>query len=252
MGTLTKMEIALRIAAPLLLIGLLTSEIVFAEGGGDPVPGTGHEERCVAAIKAVGTGADVNLYFSNALILGPGIVQAMTGDQRKFPKGGTPALITAVFSGRRMFFMGRFVKGNDLEVLLSSERFKEMLRGVADGAARPATREERDLYYSLVPYEIEGKPVTVLQKGKRRLLVDGGDNLENAWLDMIDEYPLQSVAQSEEEAMNLIGTQNHGQIIEVQQPVPSKHMGISSLRSCTPCPLRPAVEDAPSRATLPE
>ncbi len=178
----------------ILLSAFLTPRTVAARSGGDPVTGTGHEKRCIKAIVAALSGRNLRP-GSNLVFLGPGFMKAMNADALNFAYG-KPMLITGNVGGRKVVLAGRMFKKEHLKKLFSSSDFRSVLQGIVYGKARPANKEERDLYYSLISWEIEGKPVTLIEKGHRRLLVDTHRDGNLFWLDMIDQYPVPEVPES--------------------------------------------------------
>ena len=171
-------------------------------GGGESVPGTGHEDRCALAITAIVEGRGLTEHFSDPLIVAPGFVHAMMGSEPIFPYGKA-ALMRLNSGGREIMFLCYRVAGDERSSCLGANEVREFLRGFGGQQAQPATREQRALYYALIPFEIAGEPVSVIQDGKRCLLLQATDK-GVLWIDMIDEYPLRPVARNLEDALKLV------------------------------------------------
>ena len=171
------------------------------ERGGEPVIGTGHEELCAAGIAAIVDGQDAASRFCDPLIVAPGFAHAMTG-QTKFPFG-TPTPIHGPSGGGEYFFLAYRVADEDLVAMTKAKTLRAFLRRFTGRKAVPATREQRSLYYALIPFEIAGYPVSVIQDGSACLLLQANTNDKILWLDMIDQYPLPSVARSMREVIEV-------------------------------------------------
>jgi hypothetical protein len=197
----------LRRAACLAIVAGFTIGLASAERGGGPVSGTDHEERCATMIAAIVDGTDITPYLSDLLIVGPGFTHSMSGDQAKFPYGKA-MLMQGTYGGRQMFFLGRGVQDEELVTMLKSSEFREFLRGFKSRDAKPATQAEREIYYSLIAWEIEGQPVTVIRDDTRRLLIHNTDEGKLFWIDMIDQYPVPSIAENVDEAIKLLSAIN--------------------------------------------
>jgi len=177
--------------------------------GGEPVLGTGHEELCAAAIAAIVDGDTMAPYLADLLVIGPGFAHAMAGDQTKFPYGKA-MLLTGNFGGRQVFFLSRGVMVDEAVTLFKSPEVRVFLRGFKDQKAEPATRHDRELYYSLIAWEIAGEPVTIIRDGSRRLLLQATKEGKLHWIDRIDQYPVPSVAGSVDEAVKVMHAVNRG------------------------------------------
>jgi hypothetical protein len=174
--------------------------------GGEPVLGTGHEELCAKAIEAIVAGDSVAPYLSDLLMVGPGFAQAMAGDQMTFPYGKA-MLITGDFGGRRSYFLSYGVMDDEVLTMLRSSEIRACFRGFVVQKAVPATKEEREMYYSLIGWEIAGQPVTVIREGTKTLLLQATEGKLH-WIDRVDQYPVPSVAGSADEAFKLLESVN--------------------------------------------
>ena len=78
--------------------------------------------------------------------------------------------------------------GPDVATFLRAPGVVSALRNVGPSPpTRPADHDERSIYYALVPWEITGKPVTVLGEGETRLLLDAADG-RVVWIDAVQPY----------------------------------------------------------------
>lgn len=200
-------HVALAILAAVLALG---STAAFASRGGDPVPDSGIEARCLAAVKAVaGSADDAESYFGDNLLMGAGFVQALIGDPTK-PGPGKAMPVMVQLGGREFITIFRLVSDEDLRAFIRSAEAKALFKRLADGDAGPASRAERDSHYTYISWEIEGKPVTVIKRAGLSLLMETDPQGKPFMIDMISEYPVPPVARSFEEALALIGRLNGG------------------------------------------
>jgi len=100
--------------------------------------------------------------------------------------------------------VGRFVKTGDgtRESFLASSHLRSIAKQVREGRTRRASQEERDLYGSLVPYEVDAQTVVVVEDDAQLFLLDTEEG-RVIWMDMVSEYPIPSVAESTEDAMKI-------------------------------------------------
>ncbi len=70
--------------------------------------------------------------------------------------------------------------------LLANQTFVGVARAMSAGP-RAATAAERQLLYALVPFEIAGKPITILEADKLSILVHAEDG-KIGWIDAPNLY----------------------------------------------------------------
>ncbi len=170
-------------------------------GGGKPVTGTDHEKRVEKIVAALVDGSYSNWGNQAMVSLGPGLVHVLPGGQKKFAFGG-PVHVGRKVAGKKKYFLGRIL-GRELPTVIRSDAFRKALGDFAGQPARPATEAERALYYELGITEIEGRAVSVVEVGGRRLLIEDAADIRQLWVDLIDEYPIPSVADTWEEAIRI-------------------------------------------------
>jgi hypothetical protein len=105
---------------------------------------------------------------------------------------GTPSAAIVPTAGQPAEWkMRTFLAANDVAALAATITFRDLCTAFGDGAPRPANQEERALFYQLTPLEIAGKPLTVVEVQRHRLVayVDHG---RLAWLDLLSEYSSKS------------------------------------------------------------
>jgi hypothetical protein len=101
---------------------------------------------------------------------------------------GTPSVAVVPTGGQPTEWkMRTFLSANDVAALAATISFRDLCTAFGDGAPRAANQEERALFYKLVPLEIAGKPLTVVDVQQHRL-VAYVDNGRLAWMDLLSEY----------------------------------------------------------------
>jgi hypothetical protein len=84
--------------------------------------------------------------------------------------------------------MRTFADDRALITLLRSPGFSKIGRAFSQGKLRPATDEEREMFYDFVPFEIAGRPVNIFERDADRLVVYLDDNERIAWVDVLSGY----------------------------------------------------------------
>lgn len=157
----------IRILLSLIALTFTCQTFAQSPGPGVPVRSETHEILLNSFFRKISNdSADLSI-FSDKLFFGPALLQQFSNDAI-ISKMGTPINITT--SSGKM----KSVLFHDAEVskLFSSKNFLTLLKIFANGKARMANQKERDIYYSLISYEIEGNPVTVFDNGQYVLLFD--------------------------------------------------------------------------------
>lgn len=77
-------------------------------------------------------------------------------------------------------------KKNETGALLDNQAFQAMMAGFASGSGRPAGPQERALIYALIPFEIKGRPVSVVEAAGERLFLASEQGM--LWLEVISDY----------------------------------------------------------------
>jgi tetratricopeptide (TPR) repeat protein len=157
-------------------------------GPGAPVPSSADESRCAAAIAAVVAGdtATALALFEDSIVIGPAL-WALLDDDPVLRESGIPSPMHLSSPQGPMVLQGRTFVEPDRATLLGSQAFHDLLAGVASTPPRAATAQERAIFYQLIPFEIEGEPVTVVGTGAARLVFDSTDD-KLFWLDNIGFY----------------------------------------------------------------
>jgi hypothetical protein len=168
----------------LCLIVTLNSNSVVAQsnGPGKPVRSEAQETVLSTFFRQLGNDSVNIQYFYSTLFFGPAFFQQM-GDDKIIASLGTPVNIQTS-SGK---MKSRVFKDSQIAKLFSSPIFVAVLKTFVGGTARMANQKERDVYYSLISYEIEGKAVTVFDNGKHVLLFDFVDD-QVVHIDLISAY----------------------------------------------------------------
>lgn len=157
-----------------------------AAGPGEPVPDAKAEKQALAAIASLASPQAKPPAWTSA-ICSPAFWKALRELDPALASKGTPTQMVAGPPGSKALEGRTFLQKPDgIAALLASPGFRKLMSAFASGAARAATREERALIYSLIPFEIKGKPATVVVKGSDILFInaEGG----GLWLDIISAY----------------------------------------------------------------
>ena len=73
------------------------------------------------------------------------------------------------------------------EALLQALAFRGLSDALGRGQSRPATEAERKFWYALIPFEIKGKPVTIIELEGNVVVVFIKDGTIN-WMDILSAY----------------------------------------------------------------
>ena len=167
-----------------------------------PSGGTGPHERdwphAIAALLGVDAdGIDgsssgaTDAILAPVVVLGPGffrqymrlpaLKQIGTATQFRMPLGTPPKVST---------FEGRMLLGPSRASLLTVPELRAVLAQYREGRLRQATPKERAIFYALIPFEIEGRPVYVVESSEGRLLVDLDDGKRVSWIEYLDQWQI--------------------------------------------------------------
>ncbi|MBI5239622.1 MAG: DUF3859 domain-containing protein [Elusimicrobia bacterium] len=156
-----------------------------AEGPGDPVPDLRAEAAAQAAVAALARPPAAGGPAWQNVICNPTFWKRLRDQHPMLAGSGIP--VKAIMGGTVM--EGRaFLKRKEgaLAALCNSGSFRKIMGRFAAGRARTATAQERQLVYALVPFEIKGKPVTVIEASGDILYVEAQGGL--LWLDILSDY----------------------------------------------------------------
>jgi len=161
---------------------------------GDPVPDPRTEERILKDLGALGRGEPAaSKALGDNVVLGPGLWAALTEADRSFATvGASSTMLVPAPGGGRREFQGRTFLSGEVEALRTAEVFQRMAADFAKGRARPATGAERRLFYAMIPFEIAGQPLTMVDLGTARLAVSLTEGRID-WLDLLSAYASHAV-----------------------------------------------------------
>lgn len=161
---------------------------------GAPVPDSATEARVRTLLSQVVAGEPWTRVsvFGRPLIIGPALWSFLLKATPTVRDLGTPgtAIIPHPDGTSEDLTMRTFLDDGAVAQIAGQAAFLRLLEGFVAGSTRAANEEERKLFYTMVPFEIFGKPLTILQTEDARLVVDL-DGLENGrvmWLDLISGY----------------------------------------------------------------
>ncbi len=157
---------------------------------GAPVPDATTEKRARAILSQVVAGpAERVSQLARPLVLGPALWSFLLRTSPMARDFGTPgtAVISHTDGSSEAMPMRTFSDDNAIARLAGQPSFLRLLGGFVTGTARAADEEERKLFYAIVPIEIVGKPLTILQTGDDRLAVILNED-RVVWLDLLSAY----------------------------------------------------------------
>lgn len=149
------------------------------------------------ALAAISDGqAIADTLLGEPLVLGPALWAVL---REIDPELGNLGIMSqaVIPMGERMqtLEMRTFLDEDSQRALLGREKFRAVAETFRQGKARPATEQERHLFYIFIPFEIEGRPLTVVDMDKYTLVVLVQEG-RITWLDLLSEYQLGSVPET--------------------------------------------------------
>jgi hypothetical protein len=133
--------------------------------------------------------------FADWLVVGPGFYHRYLAS-KSFEYGDR--MISEIPMGtppKAKLFEGRVFRGVARAVPLVVDEFQDILAKYRNGKLRDATDDERELFYALINFEIEGRPVPVIEAEEGRLVVylQEGDRIY--WIDSLDAWHQEAASQ---------------------------------------------------------
>jgi hypothetical protein len=180
------MRNVLAIATILLALNLnmLSAQSI---GPGKPVRSELHEQLLNDFFRKLSHDSVDLSVFSSALFFGPAFYQQF-GEDNVIKREAIPVNVNVpIGDGKYNTLKSALFKGESVSKLFSSPTFVAILKLFCNGVSRMADQKERDVFYSLISYEIESKPITVFQKDKLILLFDFADD-HIIYIDLISSY----------------------------------------------------------------
>jgi len=154
---------------------------------GAPVKDPAAEKLAMEAFASIAGGKAKPELFGDIVIVGPALWKTLAGADKKLAKVGTHS--EAVIPGAKLqkLEMRTFIQPKDKQSLLASTAVRGLAQHMMDAGPRPANAAERQLFYALVPFELVGKPVTILEHPDISLIVYAEDG-KILWLDASSLY----------------------------------------------------------------
>jgi hypothetical protein len=155
---------------------------------GAPVSDPAAERAVLDALAAIAGGkAKPGDVLTGVFSVGPGLWQRLKTDP-KLAKLGTDAQVVMPGADKpQQLEMRSFLDAKAQKALLANPNIIALAKLVSQAKARPANDVERALLYALVPFEIAGKPITILETADFQLLVYAESN-KLAWIDSPGSY----------------------------------------------------------------
>tara|TARA_R110002096_G_scaffold435826_2_gene663618 strand:- start:162794 stop:163945 length:1152 start_codon:yes stop_codon:yes gene_type:complete len=160
---------------------------------GAEVPNSEVETKVMNDLRSIAAGDSDSKGLSDVSIAGAALYQALLeadriGGRSELATLGTPSTsIISTGDGVTKMPM-RTYRSEHRSALLRSASFLQILALIADGQARPATEAERKFWYALIPFEINGQPVTVVEASGHRLVVYLDEDGAIFWMDLLSGY----------------------------------------------------------------
>jgi hypothetical protein len=156
---------------------------------GQSMPDSANEAAVHAALATVQQGGSAALAkLQSVLIMGPALWDYLKRLDSSLVPHGTPSeLHLPLPDGKVQILESRSFKEEELSALVSSLGFQKVMQVFATGSPRAATEEERKLFYAMIPFEIAGKPVTVVDVEDQKLITNLLEG-KLMWLDLISSY----------------------------------------------------------------
>lgn len=125
----------------------------------------------------------------DALFIGPALWAGMVDMDKQVATLGTDSkAVVKTGPTPHELSMRSFIDADARTKLLKTDAMKTIATLFAAGRPRPANEMERHLLYALVPFEIAGKPVTVIDTASRVTLLVVIENGKLYWLDIPGMY----------------------------------------------------------------
>lgn len=160
---------------------------------GASVPNTEQEAKALELAKSIGSGSAKVAVLSEILVVGPGMYRVLLDLDKRQGRNdiasiGTPSTtIVPVGDKVTKMEMRSYLNLIDREALLKTLSFRGLNQVMGGGSSRPATDVEREFWYALIPIEIKGKPVTIIEF-QGHIVVVYIENGTIGWLDILSEY----------------------------------------------------------------
>ncbi len=131
----------------------------------------------------------VHEVLGDILMVGPALWAALVDMDKQLATLGTDSQAVIKIGGApRKLPMRTFLEADARAKFLATDAVKTLATLFAAGKPRAANDFERHLLYALVPFEIAGKPVTVIDSPSRITLLVVIENGKLYWLDIPGMY----------------------------------------------------------------
>jgi hypothetical protein len=151
------------------------------------------QNQVVQALDDIALGrGEYQRHLSVPFMIGPGLWAEMLKLDPALAAIGTESTsVVPMSEGTRVWKMGGFLDEDAVKKIGRHIKLRAVAEAFRGGEVRPATPEERKLFYALTPLEIAGKPLTVLcvprDHPDHRLAVFAEDG-RLVWIDLISAY----------------------------------------------------------------
>jgi hypothetical protein len=137
---------------------------------------------------ALGRG-DYVRHLSVPFVIGPGLWREMLESDAALGNLGTPSVSVVPMNERPVALkMRTFVNKDAVEKISHHNRLIGVAQAFRGGEVRPATSQERKLFYALSPLEISGNPLTMVCVAPDRRLAIYVENGRLVWIDLLSAF----------------------------------------------------------------
>jgi hypothetical protein len=157
------------------------------------VTDAGVEKTVVQALDDIALGrGEYHRHLSVPFMIGPALWGEMLSLDPTLAAIGTESTsVVPMGEGTRVWKMGGFLDEDAVRKIGRHIKLRAVAESFRAGEVRPATPEERKLFYALTPLEIAGKPLTVLcvprDQPAHRLAVFA-EKGRLVWIDLLSGY----------------------------------------------------------------
>jgi hypothetical protein len=156
----------------------------------DPAAEQQTQKAIVAALDDIALGrGEYHKHLAVPFMIGPALWGAMLQLEPALEKIGTESVSIVPMGDRSVTWKMRMFDGEGGPQIARHIKFRAVAEAFRGGTVRPATPQERSLFYALTPFETEGQPLTIIvaPEGHRMVVYADGDG-QLVWMDILSEY----------------------------------------------------------------
>jgi hypothetical protein len=148
------------------------------------------ERAVVAALDDIALGrGEYHKRLAVPFMIGPGLWGEMLKLDPTLATLGTESIsVVPTGGGTQTWKMGGFLDEQAVEKIGHHIKLRAVAEAFRGRPARPATSQERKLFYALTPLEIAGKPLTILSVPPDHRLAVYAEEGRLVWMDLLSAY----------------------------------------------------------------